>query len=98
MISNISNILLFLIASIISSTLALQLPKSDRKASSYLSIVDENHFQFSQISKIKVLLILEDLDTKKFFGIDRVYLFLLRSAALQVYTTLIWFQSFYFQR
>ena len=65
------------------STLASQLPKTDRSATSYLS-QKQKKFRFSQVSEIDVFLLLESLDKKKSFGIDKVHPLLLKTAALQI--------------
>ena len=59
-------------------TLASQLSNSDRKATSYLSYTEVNHFQFPEISEMEIPLNLENLDSKKSSGIDKVYSILLR--------------------
>ena len=64
-------------------TLASQLPKTGRNATTYLS-QKQKKFCFSQVSEIEVLLLLESLDTKKSFGIDKVHPLLLKIAALQI--------------
>ena len=67
----------------IPSTLGPKLSKSDRNATSYLSQKTEI-FQSSKISEIEVFLILENLDRKKSFGIDKVHPFLVKTAAMQI--------------
>ena len=69
------------------STLAAQLPKSDKSATSYLS-QKRKQFRFAQVSKIEVFLLLESLDTNKSFGIDKIHPLLLKTAALQIYRPL----------
>ena len=49
----------------VSSTLAVQLPKSDKSVTSYLS-QKQKQFRFTQVSEIEVFLLLESLDTKLF--------------------------------
>ena len=51
------------------STLASQLPKSNKRATSYLS-QKHNQFRFSQVSEIEIFLLLESLDINKSFGCD----------------------------
>ena len=69
------------------STLAAQLPKSDKSATSYLS-QKRKQFRFAQVSEIEVFLLLESLDTNKSFGIDKIHPLLLKTAALQIYRPL----------
>ena len=69
------------------STLAAQLPKSDKSATSYLS-QKQKQFHFTQVSEIEVFLLLESLDTNKSFGIDKIHPLLLKTAALQIYRPL----------
>ena len=60
------------------STLASQPPiKTDGSATSYLS-QKQKKFRFSQVSEIDVFLLLESLDKKKSFGIDKVHPLLLK--------------------
>ena len=66
------------------STLAAQLPKSDKSAISYLS-QKQKQFRFAQVSEIEVFLLLESLDTNKSFGIDKIHALLLKTAAFQIY-------------
>ena len=66
------------------STLASQPPiKTDGSATSYLS-QKQKKFRFSQVSEIDVFLLLESLDKKKSFEIDKVHPLLLKTAALQI--------------
>ena len=65
------------------STLAAQLPKSDKSATTYLS-QKRKQFRFAQVSEIEVFLLLESLDTNKSFGIDKIHPLLLKTAALQI--------------
>jgi len=69
------------------STLAAQLPKSDKSATSYLS-QKQKLVRFAQVSEIEVFLLLESLDTKKSFGIDNIHPLLLKTAAFQIYRPL----------
>ena len=69
------------------STLAAQLPKSHKSATSYLS-QKRKQFRFAQVSEIEVFLLLESLDTNKSFGIDKIHPLLLKTAALQIYRPL----------
>lgn len=69
------------------STLAAQLPKSHKSATSYLS-QKRIQFCFAQVSEIEVFLLLESLDTNKSFGIDKIHPLLLKTAALQIYRPL----------
>ena len=69
------------------STLAAQLPKSHKSATSYLS-QRRKQFRFAQVSEIEVFLLLESLDTNTSFGIDKIHPPLLKTAALQIYRTL----------
>ena len=69
------------------STLAAQLPKSDKSATSYLS-QKQKQFCFTQVSEIEVFLLLESLDTNKSFGIDKIHPLLLKTAALDIYRPL----------
>ena len=69
------------------STLAAQLPKSDKSATSYLSR-KQKQFRFVQVSEIEVFLLLESLDTNRSFGIDKIHPLLLKTAAFQKYCPL----------
>ena len=69
------------------STLAAQLPKSDKSATSYIS-QKQKQFRFAQVSEIEVFLLLESLDTNKSFGIDKIHPLLLKTAAFQIYRPL----------
>jgi len=69
------------------STLAAQLPKSDKSATSYLS-QKRKQFRFAQVSEIEVFLLLESLDTNKSFGIDKIHPLLLKTATFQIYCPL----------
>ena len=69
------------------STLAAQLPKSDKSATSYLS-QKQKQFRFTEVSEIEVFLLLGSLDTNKSFGVDKIHPLLLKTAALQIYRPL----------
>ena len=69
------------------STLAVQLPKSDKSETSYLS-QKQKQFHFAQISEIEVFLLLEFFDTNKSFGIDKIHPLLLKTAAFQIHRPL----------
>jgi len=66
------------------SELACDLPKTDRRASSYMN----RKKCFTKVSKIEVFLLLDSIDCKKSFGYDKIHPFLLFSAALQIFKPL----------
>ena len=61
---------------IVSIKKATSLLKSNRHYKSYLTQY-KNKFKFTQISKVEVFLLPENLDGKKLFGTDKVQPFLL---------------------
>ena len=67
----------------VASDLATSLPKSNRHLKSYLTQYKEK-FSFTQVSEVEVFLLLENLDRKKSFGIDKVHPFLLSVGALEI--------------
>ena len=67
----------------VASALATSLPKSNRHFKSYLTQYKEK-FSFTQVSEVEVFLLLENLDRKKSFGIDKVHPFLLSIGALEI--------------
>ena len=60
----------------VASDLATSLPKSNCHFKSYLTQYKEK-FSFTQVSEVEVFLLLENLDRKKSFGMDKVHPFLL---------------------
>ena len=67
----------------VASDLATSLPKSNRHFKSYLTQYKEK-LSFTQVSEVEVFLLLENLDRKKSFGIDKVHPFLLSVGALEI--------------
>ena len=67
----------------VASDFATSLPKSNRHFRSYLTQYKEKR-SFTQNSEVEVFLLLENLDTKNFFGIDKVHPFLLSVGALEI--------------
>ena len=66
----------------VASDLATSLPKSNHHKS-YLTQYKKK-FSFAQVSEVEVFLLLENLDKKKSFGIDKVHPFLLSVGALEI--------------
>ena len=71
----------------VASDLASALPKPNCHYRSYLTRY-KNKFSFSKVSEVEVFLLLENLDKKKSFGIDKVHPFLLSSGAFEVFKPL----------
>ena len=69
------------------SELASDLPKTDRRASSYVNR-KKCKFHFTKVSGIEVFLLLDSIDCKKSFGFDKIHPFLLFSATLEIFKPL----------
>lgn len=72
------------------SKLASQLPKSNKSATSYLS-QRQKQFCFSQVSEIKIFLLLESLDIRKSFRCDKIHPILLKTAVFEINCPNIYF-------
>ena len=68
----------------IQSSLASKLPKTNMKPGSYL-LRKTSKFKFSRVSELEVFLSLENLNTKKSFGADKVHPLLVSIAIFQIY-------------
>ena len=68
----------------IPSSLASKLPKTNMKPGSYLPR-KTSKFKFSRVSELEVFLSLENLNTKKCFGADKVHPLLVSIAIFQIY-------------
>ena len=68
----------------IPSSLASKLPKTNMKPGSYLPR-KTSKFKFSRVSELEVFLSLENLNTKKSFGADKVHPLLVSIAIFQIY-------------
>ena len=67
--------------------LASKLPKADRHYSANMKR-KKSTFRFAQVNETEVYLLLESIDTKKYFGYDNVHPLLLSSAALEIFRPL----------
>ena len=67
--------------------LASKLPKVDRHFSSYMKR-EKCTFYFTKVNEVEIFLLLESIDTKKSFGIDKVHPLLLSTAALEIFRPL----------
>ena len=72
----------------LASDLATSLPKSNHHFKAHLTQCKEK-LSLTQVSGVKVFLLLENLDRKKSFGIDKVHSFLLSVRALEITKPLI---------
>ena len=71
----------------IPSKLASALPKSNHHFRSHLTHKNSK-FYFSKISEVEVFLLLQNLDKKKSFGVDKIHPFLLSTAAIEIFKPL----------